>query len=195
MTFPALPDSWIARIFGTLRATYGAAFDRMWTPPAGLPPEQVAGYAQALSAHWSRELAGFAAAPNAIVYALDNLPEQPPNLVQFKALCSRRPEVAPPSLPAPRASKSLVDAELARALAGIGSRGPLQWAYDLQEREAAGGEVSGYARRCWREALASRSVDTSALHSTFVPLSPDCLPPGMRPQPDPEAEYAAGGAL
>ena len=35
---PSLPDAWVERIFSTMRATYGAAFDRQWECPAGVDP-------------------------------------------------------------------------------------------------------------------------------------------------------------
>lgn len=204
----SLPDAWISRIFGALRATYGAAFDRQWAPPGGCSPEESAGYAEAVKAHWAHDLAGYIRAPNAIAYALDNLPENPPNLVQFKALCQRRPAAAALQLPAPEANPARVAAELAQMRSAVGARGPLQWAYDLQERESAetaqtapGVRMTPFQRQCWREALASSAADEvdHAVGVSTVPI--DAMPPrlrdelererGIKRRPgDPAAEYA-----
>lgn len=133
----SLPESWVQRIFATMRATYGAAFDRQWECPAGADP---VAFAEGLMAHWGRELRGFQQNPNAIGHALDNLPEHPPNLVQFRALCSRRPESVP-ALPAPKADPERV----ARIVGGIvrpRARDPRQWARDILDRHAAGEHVA-----------------------------------------------------
>lgn len=210
MSLPAsLPDAWMSRIFGALRATYGAAFDRQWAPPAGCSPEESAGYAEAVKAHWAHDLAGYIKAPNAIAYALDNLPENPPNLIQFKALCQRRPEAAALALPAPKANPARVAAELARMRSAVGVRGPIQWAYDLQEREAGETDetpprvrMTPFQRQCWREALASSAADEVTHAAPFHPPPLDAMPPRLRdelerergikrPPSDPAAEYAA----
>ena len=131
----SLPDAWVERIFSTMRATYGAAFDRQWECPAGVDPVK---FGSDLKAHWGRELRGFQQNPQAIGHALDHLPEHPPNLVQFRALCTRRPDNAPPALPAPKADP----ARVAQIVGGIkrpdGWRDPKQWARDLLARRGTG---------------------------------------------------------
>src|SRR5574340_328262 len=91
-----LPDRWIQRIWDTMRATYGSAFDRMWSAPSGSDPVE---HVKGLMFHWAKELGVYSSNSDAIAYALGNLPDLPPNLMQFKALCNRRPEPQRPALP------------------------------------------------------------------------------------------------
>lgn len=103
----SLPENWVERIWTTMRATYGAAFDRQWECPADVEPEKhVAG----LKAVWGRELRGFQQNPRAIAHALDHLPADfPPNLLQFAALCRRAPQFhVQERLPAPKADQAVI---------------------------------------------------------------------------------------
>lgn len=81
------------RLFERLTLTYGSQWVAMW---AGAD-------VAAVKSLWASELSIFADRLEAIGWALANLPERPPNLVQFKALCRQAPR--PPgdeaALPAP----------------------------------------------------------------------------------------------
>ncbi|WP_294767182.1 hypothetical protein [uncultured Rhodoferax sp.] len=82
----ALPDGWVEKIWTAMRAAYGAAFDRQWEVPAGVDP--VAHVAE-MKQMWGRQLSHYQQSPNAIAFALDNLPARvtPPTLPEFRALC------------------------------------------------------------------------------------------------------------
>lgn len=101
----SLPDSWVERIWATMRATYGAAFDRQWECPAGVDPVQ---HVAAMKAHWARELSAYEKRPDGIRYALENLPDRPPNLVEFRKACNSRPDYVQKQLPAPTADPARV---------------------------------------------------------------------------------------
>lgn len=134
----SLPDAWVERIFATMRATYGASFDRQWECPVGVDPVK---FGSDLKAHWGRELRGFQQNPAAIGHALDHLPEHPPNLVQFRTLCTRRPDAAVPALPAPKPDPARV-AEIVSGIARpAGARHPKQWARDLLDRQKSGERI------------------------------------------------------
>lgn len=153
----SLPDAWVERIWATMRATYGAAFDRQWECPAGIDPAQ---HVATLKAHWGRELRGFQQNPAAIGHALDHLPEHPPNLPQFKALCVRRPDAQARLLPAPRA-----DAEkVRRVMAGLRITpqvNPRAWAEALRERETRGERLTIAQRDMWRAALDEPAIGSA----------------------------------
>jgi hypothetical protein len=130
----SLPEAWVERIFATMRATYGAAFDRQWECPAGV---DVVEHMRAMKAHWARELRGFQQNPAAIGHALEHLPEQPPNLVQFRLLCTRRPEPPQKALPAPKADPARVQQAIAQ-VAKVQRKDPRAWVESLRQRKAAG---------------------------------------------------------
>lgn len=157
MSSPAssLPDSWVQKIWATMRGTYGAAFDRMWATPQGADPAQ---HAQTLMAHWAKELGRYTSNPQAITYALEHLPANPPNLIEFKALCNRRPDKPAPQLEAPKADPVRVQ----RIIAGIDrskpQRDPLQPLRELAESDARDGTYKGRKvtlaqRQTYRKAL------------------------------------------
>jgi len=101
-----LPAPWVDRIFDKLSVVYGHQFMGRW---AGIPVE-------AVKADWAHELSALEANPSAIKFALENLPPSaPPTVLEFRALCSRRPDVAPPALPARKGDLK----RLAAALSGI----------------------------------------------------------------------------
>lgn len=100
-----LPDGWVDRIFEKLALTYGRAFLNQWE---GLPIEDV-------KADWEHELAGYVDFPEAIKFALRNLPsDRPVNVRQFRDLCRRAPAKSVPQLEAPRADPERVRTELAK---------------------------------------------------------------------------------
>jgi hypothetical protein len=148
---PSLPDGWIERLWAQMRATYGASFDRQWECPQGADPaEHVAG----IKAHWARELGMFLHNPEALRYGLEHLPpDYPPNLLQFRAACNRRPEAARPALEGPKADPSKV-AEALSKLRSIPHRtSAREWAYALKARDEAGERLSILQREMYRDAL------------------------------------------
>ncbi len=145
----SLPEPWVERIFATMRATYGAAFDRQWECPPGVDPVT---HAQQLKAHWGRELRGYQQNPAAIGFALGNLPPHPPNLVEFRAACCRRPEPARPMLPQPKADPQKV-AKIVGGMNRTMQTDPREWARRLQARHQRGEKLTGAQVAMYREAL------------------------------------------
>jgi hypothetical protein len=97
----------IDQLFKRLATTYGAAWER------SIGQSPIAD----VKTTWAHELAGFLqnrATMQAIAWALDNLPEKCPNVIEFKHLCRRAPAPETPRLPEPKADAQRVAAELAK---------------------------------------------------------------------------------
>ena len=122
----------IDRLFERLSMTYGIAWDNsLGTAPLN-----------ELKSFWMHGLSGFLQSKEsmmAISWALNHLPERPPNLVQFKNLCYQAPAVERPKLPSPPADPERVKQELAK-LAGINKpkQDPKDWARKILGDYAAG---------------------------------------------------------
>ena len=97
----------IDRLFERLSMTYGIAWDNsLGTAPLN-----------EIKSFWLHELSGFLKSKEsmmAISWALNHLPERPPNLVQFKNLCHQAPAVEKPKLLEPPADPERVKQELAK---------------------------------------------------------------------------------
>lgn len=76
-----LPATWVDRIFLKLQTRYGSAWLAKW---AGVDM-------QAVRNDWAEELAGFSRSPESIRHALEHLPERPPSVTDFKAMCNAAP--------------------------------------------------------------------------------------------------------
>lgn len=100
----SLPATVIDRLFSRLAATYGSAWDRS----IGQAP-----IADVKTA-WAHELSGFASRLQDVAWALENLPERCPNVIEFRNLCRKAPAPEVPRLPEPKADPSRVAAELAK---------------------------------------------------------------------------------
>lgn len=154
----SLPDPWVEKIWTAMRGTYGAEFDRQWECPAGVEPAK---HVADLKAVWGRGLAGFQQNPRAIAHALENLPERPPNLVQFAALCRRRPEPMP-ALDAPKANPERVAAEIERMRTATAQfTGPKAWAWRLKRDEESGARLTITQREMLRTALPDTREQTA----------------------------------
>lgn len=97
----------IDRLFERLSMTYGIA----WDNSIGTAP------LNEIKSFWMNQLSGFMQSKEsmmAISWALNHLPERPPNLVQFKNLCYQAPAVEKPQLPSPPADSERVKQELAK---------------------------------------------------------------------------------
>lgn len=137
-----------------------------------------------VKADWANELEGVP--EYAIRYALDNLsPDFPPNAAQFKSICIRRPDPIARRLPGPKADPERVGQALATARAKLARRGPLQWAYDLQESEKRGEPVTAAQRQAWRDAMTEAPAGSVFSDIEVIPES--SLPPAMRAER--EASY------
>jgi hypothetical protein len=93
----ALPSPWVDKIFEKLSLIFGQAFIRQWE---GMDVGIV-------KADWADELGCFEKSPDSISYGLENVnPDRPPNVLQFKAICVKAPQYAPPALPRPKATEA-----------------------------------------------------------------------------------------
>lgn len=192
----SLPDTWVQRIWATMRANYGAAFDRMWAAPQGVDPAQ---HAQTLMAHWGKELGRFMTNPQAISYALDHLPPNPPNLVEFKAICNRRPSknehLSLPSPPVSREGLAKVRNKLTSAfMTPVDRMAPIR---EIMQREMDGDKgLTKFQREFWRKALrnellARTGIDT-AHHFDLLELRAALQQPRQYQDPTkPETEQPA----
>lgn len=146
-----LPADVVDQLLRRLVATYGRRF---WLQYEGAEASDV-------RAIWSRELGGYADRTEAIAWAFENLPEQPPNAIEFRNLCRRAPVAPPEQLPAPPADPQRVAAELAklkRLTTADRDEDGLAWARRLIARHEAGEHIGSAALRDARKALARRNV-------------------------------------
>lgn len=145
----SLPLPWIDRIFEKLTLTYGQAFLAKWRD---IDIGRV-------KTDWGHELAGFENWPEAIAHGLQNLPpDQPPTVLQFRALCHKAPAREVPQIPAPAVDHERMRAELAR-LKKVFNPAPRNvvetkdWARTILRRFDSGEKVNPAALRMARTAL------------------------------------------
>lgn len=133
----SLPSQAVDRLFARLSATYGRDFASKYE---GLDQN-------AVKSSWSHELAGFAPHLDAIAWALENLPERAPNVIEFRAICRRAPAPEAPRLEYSPAGKERVAAELAK-LGHVKGATPPQgkdyraWARAIVERHKSGDKIT-----------------------------------------------------
>lgn len=143
----SLPLKAVDRLFERLLATYGRDFVARYE---GL--EQAA-----IKTVWAHELAGFAPHLQSIAWALENLPERCPNVIEFRNLCRQAPRDPEPQLPAPQADPERLRAELAKLAevrkAAVAPAGAKDWAHRILARVEAGERVNRTVHRFAREAL------------------------------------------
>ena len=139
----------IDRLFQRLNATYGADFlGRYKGTPEG-----------DLKTVWAHELTGFENQLSSLAWALENLPERAPNVIEFRNLARRAPAPELPRLPEPKADLARVNAGLAKlaplkaSLAKAAPVGGLDWAYALQRRDNAGERLNMTVRKFYRQAM------------------------------------------
>jgi hypothetical protein len=134
----------IDRLFSRLAATYGADWTRQW---AKVPLSDV-------KTIWCHELEGYFGHLSAIAYALDNLPERCPNVIQFRNLCRAAPSSDVPRIDPPKADPAIV----AKVLAGLAPvtdnpHSMKTWAYRIKARHEAGERLNPNQIRCCTAAL------------------------------------------
>lgn len=106
----ALPLAWVEKVFRKLTVVYGRDFMTRWE---GQEINDVI-------EDWAEELAGFVNWPEAIAWALKNLPDsKPPTVLEFRALCFKAPKPERLALPEPAA-----DPAFAKQVLGQVSRKP-----------------------------------------------------------------------
>ena len=150
---------WIDKIFTRLAVRY---LDDWTRKMDGLDPDII-------KTDWSHELAPFDGNPDAIKWALDNLPsDRPPTVGQFRDLCKNRPAPQPVALPAPPRDPARVAALVAQALAAKPAPPDkkvnvhLEWARRLRRRDRMGERLTILQRQSWREALKNEPEQPTA---------------------------------
>lgn len=83
-----LPAVWVDRLFVRLQGVYGRDFTSQFSQLDS--SGQDIGMMNAKQI-WSEELGGFSEYPEAIAYALENLPERMPNAIVFREICRKAP--------------------------------------------------------------------------------------------------------
>jgi hypothetical protein len=147
----ALTTAVIDRLFDRLMFTYGREWTNKWE---GV---EIVG----IKSMWSHELSMFADNLKAIGWALENLPDRCPNLIEFKSLCKQAPRPTTIALEAPKAPVEVVDRVLAEiALKAFkapkdenGNIDHKRWAKRLKNWHENGGNLSLYQIKCYKTAL------------------------------------------
>lgn len=147
----SMPIKAIDRLFDRLGLTYGMEWSRKWD---GMPIQEV-------KSLWAHELAHYSKHLDAVAWALENLPEKCPNVVEFKNLCRKAPAQEAPRLPEPKANPERLKAELAKlrepakqAASQSQYADPKAWAHRIIARHEAGEKLAAVTLRFAREALA-----------------------------------------
>lgn len=94
-------------VFTKLSLAYGRDFTGRWE---GLNMADV-------KADWAHEMSGYERNPEAIKFALQNLPPRAPNVFEFRSICQRAPEAPLPRLEAPAANPEIARKAIAEARA------------------------------------------------------------------------------
>jgi hypothetical protein len=171
-----LPLEFVSRIHTRLLARYGSRWLQLYP---GFTPKQM----QSVSEDWADVLGGLLS--QQLAHGLAHLPpEFPPNATVFRDIClgapvrARQLQIDGP--PSPNADPERLKAALAVIKQKQEEQKPLDWAYALQEREKQGANLTDWQRKAWRHALATGPTEADVM-TTFNPIDPKCLPPGMRP--------------
>ena len=148
----SLPSAWTDKIFTKLTLAYGRDFIGRWE---GIDLNDV-------KTDWSHELSGFDAHPEAIAYALANLPPKAPTVLEFRAIARRAPQPDAPRLEAPKADPERVAKELAKLAplrrAAVQTVGAKDWARRILTRAEAGERIRPICLRFAQEALKGESA-------------------------------------
>lgn len=83
-----LPAVWVDKLFARLQGVYGRDFTYQFSNVDSTGFD--VGLANARQV-WGEELGGFSEHPEAIAYALENLPERIPNVIVFREICRKAP--------------------------------------------------------------------------------------------------------
>jgi len=150
----SLPMPAVERLFQRLALTYGSQFARMWDGTSSAEVKTT----------WAHELALFANNLPAIGWALENLPERCPNLIQFKNLCKQAPRPETPKLDYAKADAQVVDKEIAKIASEAfqtpkNERGHVDhklWAKKLAQRHSDGEVLSHIQIKMYKAALEAK---------------------------------------
>lgn len=158
MSRPPLPLPWVSKIFSIFQGNYGTQVLDKFRTGERTESGGDAGIENAL-AQWADGLAGFAADPNALKRALENLPRLPPSLPEFRDLCRcyATRGTLQQALPAPDVTPRQAaerQAQIEQALSGRPGAIPgREWAHKLRAQWLAGHVLAFQQIRCASEAL------------------------------------------
>lgn len=140
----------VDRLFERMAATYTNAWVRQFD---AVPLADV-------KTAWAHELAGFSGRLEAVAWALENLPDRCPNVIEFKRLCGNAPRPVEPRLPEPKADPERVANELSKLKDALKAQAPCAhaidpkgWAKAILARERSGELLNPTSLRFAREAL------------------------------------------
>jgi len=139
----------IDRLFERMGLTYGKSWLDLW---AGIPINDV-------KTQWAHELSSFNDHLDMVAWALEHLPERPPNVIQFKNLCRQAPKPEPlQALPLPKPDPNRLRAELEKlgALKAATQQAKTdgkEWARIILAKHQNGYKQLGINLRFAREAL------------------------------------------
>ncbi len=141
----------VDRLFDRLGATYGAGFSRLYGSLDAVAVKTV----------WAHELDAFDSDDGLrrIAWALENLPEVCPNVIQFRNLCRQAPvpHAQAPKLPEPEANPERMHAELAKLRGLMATPTPkksgVDWARQIVAKAGRGERVSTAALAFAQDAL------------------------------------------
>ena len=139
---PTMADV-IDRLFSRLSATYGADWTRQWKD---IPISDV-------KTAWGHELAGYINHMGAIAYALDNLPDRCPNVIQFRNICRAAPARDVPRIEAPKANPEIIAHVLSKLAEPAPKTDGREWARRKLAAHAAGDRVGVFGLNLARQAL------------------------------------------
>lgn len=146
----SVPIQWVEKIFTKLILVYGMDFLRRWE---GIPIAEV-------KTDWAYCLSGFVDHPQAIAFALENLPDsRPPTALEFRSICRQAPKVSLPQLNASKADYAVVADQLSKIGKSVGIASPDQkrdhklWAKRLKERHQKGEKLNLVQVSAYRNAL------------------------------------------
>jgi hypothetical protein len=163
----SLPERWVQTIWSEMAANYGARWPRQFPvppcPPGADPAKHAHDHIVGVQAVWAKRLGHLQSNPDAVRYALDHLPDDPPTLPQFVALCGRRPDKPLPSLPAPKPDPVRVQQALEGIRRPAEPSDPLKTLRELAEADARDGTFRGQKvtlaqRQTYRQALGMRGA-------------------------------------
>lgn len=148
----SMPLQAVDRLFSRLTMTYGPSFTRTFD---GLDLNEV-------KSLWSHELAFYNTHEKMadIAWALENLPERAPNVIEFKNICRKAPKVESPRLPEKKADPERLKRELSKlmapareAVAKAQLTDGRDWARRIIARNEAGEKLAATTLRFAKEAL------------------------------------------
>ena len=139
----------IDRLFERLAATYGSAWSRQWSD---VPLADV-------KTAWAHELSGYGGRLEVLAWALENLPERAPNIIEFRNLCRRSPAPEAPRLPELKADPERLARELSK----------------LQDLKQLVAKASPVDHKAWAKRILQGYADGKKTNPTSIRFAKEAL--------------------